>query len=68
MVFKNLRDLQNMAFKDVLLIKGFFDSETCQLLTAPHSTSKEMMRGREEEFCVWGGGSTGQHLGVNKNN
>ena len=43
MVFKNFRDVQNMAFKDVLLIKGFLDNETSQLLVAPHSTSKKMM-------------------------
>jgi hypothetical protein len=48
MVSKNLRDLQNMAFKDLLLIKGLFDKETCLLLTAPQFyeftfNSKKMM-------------------------
>ena len=45
MVSKNLRDLQNMAFKDLLLIKGLFNSETDLFLAGQHpcSTSGKMM-------------------------
>jgi hypothetical protein len=42
MAFKNFRELQNMAFKDFLLLKqNFFDNETGLLLTAPSFYFKE---------------------------
>jgi hypothetical protein len=42
-----------MAFKDILLILGVFDNETCQLLEHPISTSKKMMGIEELSFGVY---------------
>lgn len=50
-VFKLFRDLQNMAFNDVLIIKGSFDSETCLLLAAPSYYFKE--DGGHRRTSIW---------------
>ena len=42
MVFKNLRDQQNMAFGMVSLLKYLFDYETVCSWQYPHFTSKKM--------------------------
>jgi hypothetical protein len=41
MVFTNFSNLQNMVFKDVLLIDGLLESETCLFLAAPPHYFKE---------------------------
>lgn len=53
MLFRSPRDPQKIAFKDVLLTKGFFDNETGQLLAVPHSALKKLMSVKERFYGVY---------------